>query len=279
MTARSARRPSRRGRRAPAARAARRGAAIHPALAAAIRAARAAGEIALRYYRGGFKVTIKPDRTPVTQADKEAEQAIITILRRAFPDYGFLGEEFGEQGARETRWIIDPIDGTKNYVRHIPIWAVLLALEEKGEVTTGVVFNPVTGELFSARRGEGAFVNGERISVSGCDRMTDATVLHADLRYLRATPHWGGFLRLVGAGYRTRGFGDYYGYGLVAQGSAEIYVEVDLKPWDVAPVKILVEEAGGRLTDFTGKPTIYDGTVLATNGRLHAEALALLRGA
>jgi histidinol-phosphatase len=277
--ARRARRPSRRARRSPSSRASRRGAAVHPALAAAIKAARAAGEIALRYYRGGFKVTIKPDQTPVTQADKEAERTIITILRRAFPNYGFLGEEFGEQGPQETRWIIDPVDGTKNFVRHIPIWAVLLALEEKGEVTTGVVFNPVTGELFSARRGEGAFVNGERISVSGCDRMTDATVLHADLRYLRATPYWGGFLRLAGAGYRTRGFGDYYGYGLIAQGSAEIYVEVDLKPWDVAPVKILVEEAGGRLTDFTGKPTIYDGTVLATNGRLHAEALALLRGA
>ncbi len=278
---RSKRQPPRGARRSRSARAPKRGprAAVDPALAAAVKAARAAGEIALKYYRGGFKVTIKPDQTPVTQADREAEQAIIAILQRAFPDYGFLGEEFGEQGAQETRWIVDPIDGTKNFVRHIPIWAVLVALEEKGEVTTGVVFNPVTGELFSARRGEGAFVNGERISVSGCDHMTDATVLHADLRYLRATPHWDGFLRLSAAGYRTRGFGDYYGYGLVAQGRAEIYVEVDLKPWDVAPVKILVEEAGGRLTDFTGKPTIYDGTVLATNGRLHAEALALLRGA
>lgn len=253
--------------------------ALHPTLAAAIEAAKAAGEIAMKYYRAGVEVTIKRDATPVTQADREAEQAITASLRRAFPDYGFLGEEFGEQGSKETRWIIDPIDGTKNFVRHIPIWAVLIALEEKGEVTTGVVLNPVTGELFWARRGDGAFANGERIRVSACDRMKDATVLHADLRYLRATPHWDGFLRLSDAGYRTRGFGDYYGYGLVAQGRAEVYVEVDLKPWDVAPVKILVEEAGGRLTDFAGRPTIYAGTVLATNGRLHAEALALLRGA
>ncbi len=251
----------------------------HPALAAAIEAAKAAGEIAMTYYRGGFEVTIKPDATPVTQADREAEQAITAILRRTFPDYGFLGEEFGEQGPKDTRWIIDPIDGTKNFVRHIPIWAVLIALEEKGEVTTGVVFNPVIGELFWARKGEGAFANGERIRVSSCDRMKDATVLHADLHYLRATPHWAGFLRLMDAGSRTRGFGDYYGYGLVAHGSAEIYLEVDLKPWDAAPMKILIEEAGGRLTDFHGRPNIYDGTVLATNGRLHAEALALLRGA
>jgi histidinol-phosphatase len=250
----------------------------HPVLAAAVDAARAAGEIALRYYRGGFDVTIKPDQTPVTQADREAERAIRDILGRAFPDWGFLGEELGEAGATDMRWIIDPIDGTKNFVRRIPFWAVLIGLEEKGEITTGVVYNPVSGELFTARKGEGAFLNGERIRVSDCGDVKDATVLHSGLRLLREAGHWDGFLRLVDAGYRTRGFGDYYGYGLLAQGKAEIYVEVDLKPWDIAPVKILVEEAGGRLTDLSGRPTIYDGSVLATNGRLHAEALRLLAG-
>ncbi len=250
----------------------------HPVLAAAVEAARAAGEIAMKYYRGGFDVTIKPDQTPVTQADREAEQAITRMLGRAFPDWGFLGEEFGERGSREIRWIIDPIDGTKNFIRRIPIWAVLIALEERGEITTGVVLNPVTGELFTARRGEGAYKNGERLRVSECEAMKDATVLHSGLRLVREAGHWDGFVRLFDAGSRTRGFGDYYGYGLVAEGKAEIYVEVDLKPWDVAPVKILVEEAGGRLTDFSGRPTIYGGTVLATNGRLHAEALRLLAG-
>ena len=250
----------------------------HPVLAAAVEAARAAGEIAMKYYRGGFDVTIKPDQTPVTQADREAEQAITRMLGQAFPDWGFLGEEFGERGSREIRWIIDPIDGTKNFIRRIPIWAVLIALEERGEITTGVVLNPVTGELFTARRGEGAFLNGERLRVSECEAMKDATVLHSGLRLVREAGHWDGFVRLFDAGSRTRGFGDYYGYGLVAEGKAEIYVEVDLKPWDVAPVKILVEEAGGRLTDFSGRPTIYGGTVLATNGRLHAEALRLLAG-
>jgi len=251
--------------------------AAHPALAAAVEAARAAGEIALRYYRGGFEVTIKPDQTPVTQADREAERAITEILGRAFPDWGFLGEEFGATGGQETRWIIDPIDGTKNFVRGVPFWAVLIGLEERGEITTGVVFNPVTDELFTARRGEGAFANGERIRVSDCDRLKEAAVLHSDLRLLRAAGAWDGFVRLIDGSRRTRGFGDYYGYGLVAEGKAEMYVEVDLKPWDIAPVKILVEEAGGRLTDFDGRPTIYDGRVLASNGRLHEEALALLR--
>jgi len=250
----------------------------HPALAAAVEAARAAGEIAMRYYRGGVEVTIKPDRTPVTQADREAEQAITRMLGRAFPDWGFLGEEFGERGSREMRWIIDLIDGTKNFIRRIPVWAVLIALEERGEITTGVVLNPVTDELFTARRGEGAYKNGERLRVSECEAMKDSTVLHSGLRLVRETGHWDGFVRLFDAGSRTRGFGDYYGYGLVAEGKAEIYVEVDLKPWDVAAVKILVEEAGGRLTDFAGRPTIYGGTVLATNGRLHAEALRLLAG-
>lgn len=249
---------------------------MHPTLEKAIEAARAAGEIAMKYYRGGFEVTIKPDHTPVTQADREAEQAITAILRQAFPEYGFLGEEFGRQGPTERRWIIDPIDGTRNFVRHIPIWAVLIALEELGEVTAGVVLNPVTGDLFHARKGEGAFANGEQIRVSDCDDMKDALFLHASLGFLRSTRYWNGFGRLVDATGHTRGFGDYYGYGLVAEGKAEVYIEVDLKPWDAAPVKILVEEAGGRLTDLDGRPTIYTGTVLATNGRLHAEALRLL---
>jgi len=254
------------------------GAAQHPSLAAAVRAARAAGDIALHYYREGFDVSVKPDRTLVTQADREAERTIVEILGQAFPDWGFLGEEFGQAGPQDTRWIIDPIDGTNNFVRHIPFWAVLIGLEERGEVTTGVVLNPVSGELLAARRGDGAFRNGERIHVSGCAALAEATVLHSGLRLVRETPYWDGLLRLIDGSFRSRGFGDYYGYGLVAGGNAEIYAEVDLKPWDVAPVKILIEEAGGRLTDFAGVPTIYSGTVLASNGALHDEALALLRG-
>ena len=248
----------------------------HPTVTAALEAARAAGEIAMKYYRGRFEVTIKADQTPVTQADREAEQAIRGILARATPGAGFLGEEFGEEGSTSYRWIIDPIDGTKNFVRHIPIWAVLIALEEEGQVTTGVVHNPVTGELFWARKGEGAWANGERIRVSTCAAMKDAMLMHSSLNLIRSLGYWDGFVRLVDATSRQRGFGDYYGYCLVAAGKGEIYAEADLKPWDAAPMKILIEEAGGRLTDFEGKPDIYTGTVLATNGLLHDEALRLL---
>jgi histidinol-phosphatase len=249
---------------------------MHETVAAAIEAARAAGEVAMRYYRGGFDVAIKPDQTPVTQADREAEQAIKEVLGRAFPGHGFLGEELGEEGPRDRRWIVDPIDGTRNFIRGIPIWGVLIGLEEAGEVTAGVVFNPASDELYWARRGDGAWCGGERLHVSACAALEKAFLLHSDLHLLRAAGHWDRFLGLLDRCARTRGFGDYYGYGLVAAGKAELYLETDLKPWDIAPVKILVEEAGGRLTDFSGTPTIYDGSVLATNGRLHAAALACL---
>ena len=247
------------------------------ALEAAVEAARAAGRVALKYYRGGFVVTLKPDDTPVTQADREAEQVITEILARAFPEHGFLGEEFGGAGSTETRWIIDPIDGTKNFIRQIPLWATLIALEERGEITVGVVHNPVTGDLYTARRGAGAFLNGERLQVSREDDLRRAFLVHAGLSLVRQAGRWTEFMRLVDATDRQRGFGDYVGYGLVAEGKVEVYAELDLKPWDLAPCKLLVEEAGGRFTDWDGKPTIYTGTALATNGRLHEAALALLR--
>lgn len=246
------------------------------ALAAAVEAARAAGDVALKYYRSSFDVTLKADRTPVTQADREAEAIIVETLGRAFPDVGVLGEEFGVRGAQGRRWIIDPIDGTKNFVRRIPFWATLIALEEEGEITVGVIHNPVTGELYTARRGGGARLNGAPIHVSTVSELGDAQLIHAGLSLLRRAGHWDGFVRLVDATGRQRGFGDYLGYGLVAEGKAEIYAEADLKPWDLAAAKILVEEAGGRFTDFAGAPTIYTGTALATNGRLHDRVLEIL---
>jgi histidinol-phosphatase len=247
------------------------------ALAAAVEAARAAGEVALKYYRTGFDVTLKPDATPVTQADQGAEQAIREVLGRVFPEHGFLGEEFGAVGDQQRRWIIDPIDGTKNFVRHVPIWATLLAFEEAGEIVVGVIHNPVTGELLSARRGGGARLNGQPVRASTIAGLREATLLHAGLKLLKDAGHWDGFVRLVDATDRQRGFGDYLGYAMVAEGKAEIYVETDLKAWDLAPCKVIVEEAGGRFTDFTGAPTIYSGHAFATNGVLHDAALALFR--
>jgi histidinol-phosphatase len=240
-------------------------------------AARAAGAIAMRYYRGSFDVTWKADATPVTQADQEAERTIVEILGGAFPDHGFLGEEFGAKGPQERRWIIDPIDGTRNFVRRIPVWAVLVGLEEAGEVTAGAIYNPVTDEMYAAYRGGGASLNGERIHVSAIAEMAKATFLHAGLGLVRKAGWWPGFERLIDGTLSQRGPGDYLGYALVASGRGEIYAELDLKPWDLAPCKIVVEEAGGRFTDFEGRPTIYTGSALVTNGHLHDEVLALLR--
>ncbi len=243
-------------------------------------AARAAGEIGLKYFRRGVEVTLKADRSPVTQADREAEQIIVEILGRAFPEHGFLGEELGARGSKEVRWIVDPIDGTRNFVRGIPIWAVLIALEERGEITAGVILNPVSGELWTARKGGGAFLGGERLRVSQVSSLDKATLIHASLNLIRRSGHWDSFTRLLDATDRQRGFGDFMCYTVVAEGKAEITVEApDLKPWDLAPVKLLVEEAGGRFTDFAGIPSIYSGTALASNGRLHDAALALIRGA
>jgi histidinol-phosphatase len=145
-------------------------------------------------------------------------------------------------------------------------------------VTAGVIHNPATNELYAAERGGGAHLNGAPIRVSETADLAQAHLIHAGLGLFRATSYWDGFVRLVDATSRQRGFGDYLGYGLVSEGKAELYAELDLKPWDLAPCKILVEEAGGRFTDFDGRPTIYTGSALATNGRLHDPALALLRG-
>src|SRR5262249_45594052 len=154
-------------------------------LEAALEAAQAAGAIALGYFRGTFQVSHKADQTPVTQADREAEQAIVERLGAAFPEMRFLGEEYGAQGSQTRRWIVDPIDGTKNFVRGTPYWATLLALEEEGEVTLGVVHAPATGDLFWAQHGRGAFVNGVPLRVSTVDRLPAATLVHSSLNLLR----------------------------------------------------------------------------------------------
>jgi histidinol-phosphatase len=230
-----------------------------------------------RFGAGDLAVTAKPDLTPVTDADHAVEDALRIRLAAERPDDAVVGEEMGAAGSADRTWIIDPIDGTKNFIRRVPIWAVLIGLEEAGQVTAGVVLNPASGEMLWAHRGDGAWDRDGRLRVSDCGRLAEATVLHSDLHLLRQGSHWDAFLRMVDGSRRSRGFGDYYGYGLVAAGKAELYLEVDLKPWDVAPMLVLLEEAGGRLTDFSGRATIYDGSVLATNGRLHEQILALLR--
>ena len=245
-------------------------------LEAMIDAARAGGAVALGHFRRGIEVGLKADRSPVTVADHEAEAAIVETLRRAFPDHGVLGEESGSRGSAERRFIVDPIDGTRNFVRGIPVWAVMLGLEERGAITAGVIWEPVRGNLYLARRGQGAFLNGERIRVSRVAALGEAMLVHATLNALRRDGLWDGFVRLVDATARQRGFGDYLCYTTIAEGKAEVALATNVKAWDLAAAKILLEEAGGRLTDVRGEDSITRGTALASNGFLHEAALRLL---
>ena len=248
-----------------------------PQLEVAIAAVKAAGDVILPYFRTDLRIETKADHSPVTIADRAAEETIIAMLQRHFPTYGVLGEEFGAQpGQEEARWIIDPIDGTSNFIRGIPYFATLLALEQAGEITVGVVYAPACGDLFYAARGQGAFANGERLAVSAIADLSQAMLVHGELNLLLRDGYWEGFTRLVQATARQRGFGDYFGHTFVLRGQAEVMLETDVKPWDLAPLKILAEEAGGRLTDFAGRPTIYSGNAIVSNGHVHEAVLALL---
>lgn len=250
---------------------------MDPRLEIMVEAARAGGAVALEHYRRDLAVSLKPDRSPVTLADHEAERTIAGVLRARCPDHGVLGEELGEAGPRGRRFIIDPIDGTRNFVRRIPTWAVLIGLEEEGVVTAGVVFQPVAGVLHTAWRGQGAWRDGQRIRVSPVDALERALVVHSSVNFLRRSSYWDGFLRLADRTQVQRGFGDFSAYLWVAEGHGEIALSTTVKAWDVAALKVLVEEAGGRLTDLDGLPGIHGTTVLASNGLLHDAALDAMR--
>jgi histidinol-phosphatase len=241
-----------------------------------VEAARAGGAVAVEHYRRGFSVSLKADRSPVTEADHEAEREIVRVLRARCPDHGMLGEELGESGPRDRRFIIDPIDGTRNFVRRIPTWATLIGLEEDGVVTAGVVFQPVPGVLHTAWRGRGAWCDGERLRVSPVDALDRALVVHSSVNFLKRSAYWDGFLRLSDRTQVQRGFGDFSAYLWVAEGKGEIALSTTVKAWDVAALKAIVEEAGGRLTDLEGRPGIYGSTVFASNGLLHDAGLAAM---
>ncbi len=252
-------------------------AAMDQRVEVAIAAAKAAGEVALRYFRTGLAVEYKGDRSPVTQADRECEQRIVEVLSRGFPDYGIVGEEFGERHGAGAKWIVDPIDGTKNFIRGIPYFATLIGLEEEGEITAGVIYAPAVDDLLYAARGCGAFDSRGRLHVSHVESLREGLIVFGGIDAFDQAGCWRAFERLVRASGRQRGFGDYFGHTFVARGQAEAMLELDLKPWDMAALKIIIEEAGGRFTDFSGAATIYGGNAIASNGLVHDEILEMLR--
>jgi histidinol-phosphatase len=244
----------------------------------AVETARKAGRLALRYFDSGLAVEWKPDHSPVTVADREAEALLRTTLLGRFPHDGFLGEESGDTpGTSGYRWIIDPIDGTRSFVRGIPIWATLVGLEYQGEQILGVVDVPALGHTYRALKGDGAYRGEHRIRVSEVNELAEAQIFYSSLSWFIKAGCQDRFLALAGQTQRQRGFGDFYGFVLVAQGSGELMVEHGVHVWDVAAIKPLVEEAGGRYSDWDGKPDIHRTDVIVSNGRLHDQALRILQ--
>ncbi len=246
---------------------------------AALDAAQQAGQFALQYFDRDIAVEWKLDDSPVTMADRGAEELLRQALLGKFPADGFLGEEFGATpGPSGFRWIIDPIDGTRSFVRGIPIWACMVGLEYKGELIAGVVSLPALKQVYRALRGDGAYRDERRIRVSDVATLDKAHVYYSSIAWFRKVGRDKQFLNLVNLTERQRGFGDFYGFVMVAQGSGEIMVEYGVHAWDLGALVPIVEEAGGKLTAWDGKLDIEKPDVVASNGLLHEQALRIING-
>jgi histidinol-phosphatase len=227
-----------------------------------------------RFRAVDLRVETKPDLTPVTDADRAAERLLRERVEQERPDETVFGEEEGDDGGA-VRWIVDPIDGTRNFSRGIPVWATLIALERDGRVVCGVASAPALGHRWWAARGEGAWRDGEQIRVSGIPALAEATVSFARSSLLAATDRT---LDVARRAWHMQPFSDFWAHLLVAEGALEVAFEHEMAPWDNAALQVIVEEAGGRFSDLSGAARFDGGSAVSTNGLLHEEVLALLRG-
>jgi len=241
-------------------------------------AALAAAEVILSLYRRNLQVTTKADASPVTEADVRAETVIRDILTRRFPGYGFYGEETGQESmSAENVWLVDPIDGTKSFVRECPYFSTQIALMRAGRFVLGVSSAPACGEIAWAQQGEGAFLNGDPIHVSRIADLAGSIVSSGNLKTLARSPQWARYGSLIAAVSRIRGYGDFVHYHLLARGALDVVIESDVNILDIAALTVIVREAGGVFTDLTGGDVgLATTTVLATNGPLHPKVLAAL---
>jgi histidinol-phosphatase len=242
----------------------------------------AADDISARRFRAlDLRVETKPDPTPVSDADKATEDTIRNILRRSRPRDAVLGEESGRTGHGPRCWVVDPIDGTKNYVRGVPVWATLIGLMDGDEVVAGVVSAPALGKRWWASTGGGAWTGrslakASRLQVSGVTKLSDASFSYSGVGGWARAGRLGGFLSLTQSVWRTRAFGDFWSHMLVAEGAVDISAEPEVSLWDLAALQVIVQEAGGKFTDLSGAATPDGGSVVCTNGHLHDEVLAAL---
>ena len=247
-------------------------------LQAALDAAAQAASIARSLYQHNIEVRIKADKTPVTEADVRCEVAIREIIEARFPSHGFYGEETGSHDLdAESLWLVDPIDGTKAFVREYAMFSTQIALLRNGELVLGVSSAPVYGELGFAERGRGAFLNGKPISVSRVSTIEAAALSTGNMKSLAAGSSWARYGALIAQVGRIRGYGDFLHYHLLAAGKIDAVIETDVNILDIAACAAIVTEAGGRFTDLSGAPiTLKSTSVLASNGHLHAPMLAAL---
>lgn len=248
----------------------------------AVDAARQAGEVTLRYFRqNALEVTGKTDGTPVTRADREAESHLRSLIKTRFPSHSIMGEEQGQSGNSSTRWILDPVDGTFSFVRGVPLYGTLIGLERDGEMVLGVLYMPALDELVYAARGLGAWhcvgsATATRARVSSVASLDEALLCTTSSDYFRKAGIAGLLPELAGRLGHNRGWSDCYAALLVATGRAEAVVEPLIHPWDVAAIKPIIEEAGGRYTDWSGEKSIHRPTALMSNGLVHDELIAML---
>ncbi|HTC52082.1 MAG TPA: inositol monophosphatase family protein [Steroidobacteraceae bacterium] len=248
-------------------------------LQAAIDAAQAAAAIIRSLYQRNLAITTKADQSPVTEADVRAEEAIHEVLRARFPDYGFYGEETGQHNlGAESVWLVDPIDGTKSFVRECPFFSTQIALLRAGELVLGVSSAPAYEEFAWAERGQGAYLNGKIIRVSATTELAQTIVSTGNLKSLTRSPAgWRALGELIGGISRIRGYGDFVHYHLLARGALDVVIESDVNILDIAALTVIVREAGGTFTDLNGRDIgLATTSVLATNGQLHARIRAAL---
>jgi histidinol-phosphatase len=249
-----------------------------PELQAALDAAEQAAAIARSLYQHNVEVRIKADKSPVTEADVRCELAIRAIIEARFPSHGFYGEETGTYRAHaEYLWLVDPIDGTKAFVREYAMFSTQIALMHKGELVLGVSSAPIYGELAYAQRGCGAYLNGKPVSVSKIDTIEAAALSSGNMKSLATGPQWARYGAMIAQAGRIRGYGDFLHYHLLAAGKIDAVIETDINILDIAACVAIVNEAGGRCTQLDGAPiTLESTTVLASNGHMHAPVLAAL---
>lgn len=240
-------------------------------LLAAVKAAEKAEKIILKYYASNLTWQKKSDLSPVTIADTEAEKIIIETIKSYFPDHAFLGEEFGADNVKSRfQWVIDPIDGTKNFTRKIPLFGTQIALIKDGEIILGVSNAPAVHEMIFAEKGKGAFIQKKSIYVSSIQDLADSYCCFGGIKYFEKYGQLDALLKLTQSTTGHRGIGDCWCYHLLAQGKIDIMVEAEIKLWDIAALKIIVEEAGGKVTDIHGEAiTPKTTSIIATNKHLH----------